>query len=378
MRLAGRCPNRTKKTDDIKQSCKPKMVKLFNPSATTQISTFFNQIESVFDQAVQVVGGATDRFYRLGSQTIRLSFAGDRLIPSFTQALAHLETDATDTPDLTFCLWDGESTGTTLPPPPWSQDAYGQHGEITGFNTERFRVAYEIVGGVLQLLDIERGRGYVFARAAEGIPQWMLGAPLRSLLHWGFENQSYQLCHGGAVGLPDGGVLLTGASGSGKSTSTLACLGSALGYAGDDYVLLDTAAPPHVYSLYRTAKLNFDNVHRFPHFRAGLGDGDPLDGDKALMWVDSARMLNHFPLRALLIPKVTGLRDTHIVPATPITALKALAPTTAMHIYSGRQKTITKLSELVRRVPAYTLEAGTDLAQIPAAIHRLLLEELNV
>ena len=37
------------------------------------------------------------------------------------------------------------------------------------------------------------------------------------------------------------GVLIAGKSGSGKSTSTLACLTSGLLYAGDDYVLVDIA-----------------------------------------------------------------------------------------------------------------------------------------
>jgi len=53
-------------------------------------------------------------------------------------------------------------------------------------------------------------------------------------------------------------------------------------------------------------------------------------------------------------------------------ALLALAPTTTQHLPGTRRQTVEKLIRLARAVPSYRLLAGTDLAQIPAAISRLL------
>ena len=87
---------------------------------------------------------------------------------------------------------------------------------------------------------------------------------MRNILHWWAASTSGQLIHAGALGRPDGGVLLLGAGGAGKSTTTLASLGSALRIAGDDFNLVDTAEPVTVHSLYSGAKLADAARSRFP------------------------------------------------------------------------------------------------------------------
>ena len=92
-----------------------------------------------------------------------------------------------------------------------------------------------------------------------------------------------------------GGVLIAGKSGSGKSTTTLACLTSGLLYAGDDYVLADVAAEPYVHSLYSTAKLVPDNCDRFPQLRPLVSNPDKLDEQKALIYLREALSRQYCP-----------------------------------------------------------------------------------
>src|SRR5205823_136180 len=80
--------------------------------------------------------------------------------------------------------------------------------------------------------------------------------PLRHILHLWLASRGVQFVHAGAVGRPSGGCLIVGKSGSGKSTSTLATLGSELLYAGDDYVGVSvTTGGAHVHSIYGCGKL---------------------------------------------------------------------------------------------------------------------------
>jgi hypothetical protein len=209
------------------------------------------------------------------------------------------------------------------------------------------------------------------------MPYWEGGAPLRLLLHWWLSHGPMQLMHGGAVGLPAGGVLLVGRSGSGKSTAAVACLDSALGYAADDYVLARAAPQPYAHSLYNTAKLDADNLHRFPHLRPALRNADKLDTQKGLLFLHEAlpeRVLRGFPIRAVLLPRFSGQTHTRVRPASAGQALAAAAPTTIFQNRRTGPQILQMNASLVRQVPAYVLETGTDLAQIPAAILALLAE----
>jgi hypothetical protein len=198
---------------------------------------------------------------------------------------------------------------------------------------------------------------------------------LRTAFHWWFEDLPLQPVHAAAVGFAEGGVLIAGPGGCGKSTTALACLDSELLYAGDDYVLVQHAPSPHVYCLYGTAKLEPDNLARFPGVRAYLDNADRLDREKALVYFRSWRpgkLSAGFPIRALVTPRVTGRRDTLLIRTGAVEAVKALAPTTLYHLLGGERKAFAKIAALVRQLPCYVLEVGTDLSQIPVRIAELL------
>ena len=80
-------------------------------------------------------------------------------------------------------------------------------------------------------------------------------------------------------------------------------------------------------------------------------------------------LVSGFPIKAILIPRVTGLRDTTLSPASAPDGLKALAPSTLFQLSGAGAGNFGYMASLVRRVPCLHLNAGTDLAQIPRAIH---------
>ena len=339
-------------------------------------AAFVDSAFKCFQQAAARTGGARDRFVRLGEHTARLSFAGSLMEDLMFPALAHLEVPPCET-DLVACFFDSESAATPMPPPPWSRQDFTEHGEIAGFNDGCVHVTYGPGVDILNCLDCERGLAVYWAPTWRSIPSWERSFPLRPVLNWWLKSRPFQPIHAGAVGYPDGGVLVVGGSGSGKSTVALACLDSDLGYAGDDYVLVRTEPEPRVYSLYNTAKLEADNLVRFPWLQPHLDNPAALATEKALVFLHTARpgkLSLGFPVRAILCPRVTGRHDTVCRPASARDAFLAIAPTTAMHLPGARRQTVEKLFRLAKSVPCYLLESGTDIPQIPRAISRLLSE----
>jgi hypothetical protein len=336
-------------------------------------AVFFDAACEAFEKAA--AGRLIERRYCMGGQVVLFRFAGPAMVPLMTPAIEHLAAPSFAAPDLTVQVFDNRSTGGKMPPAPWARECHGRRGLIEGYNDGRFFTVYEVGIDILHMFDAKRNTAIYWVRDYQWIPYWETSFPIRSILHWWLRGRPLQLVHAGAVGTASGGVLIAGKSGSGKSTTTLSCFASDLLYAGDDYVLTDLSGEPYVHALYSTAKLEPDNVHRFPHMRPLISNPDNLDKEKALIFLDQhfpQKLTRGFPIRAILLPAVTGLRDTRLVRVGPMAAFKAIAPTTLLHLPRVTEEATRKISLLSRSAPVYLLEAGTDLAQIPQVISGLL------
>lgn len=323
---------------------------------------------TAFGRAATRAGEIT-REFRVGPAVMRLRFAGPALLEPLTRALEPIA--AGSRPDFTICCWDSASTATPMPSPYWPPTAYGAKGRITGFNTPTLHTVYQPGTNALHLFDRTTATGQYWLADAARMPYWHRGFPLRDLIHWWSRDVPLQLMHGGAVGFVDGGVLLAGRSGAGKSTSAVACLDSDLLFASDDYVLVATTPPPRVYAPYSTAKLDPGNLGRFPELAGKISNPDHLTTQKAILYVREhfpTRVSSGFPIRAVFLPRVTGERTTRLVPASAGDSLAAVAPTTVAQLEGHGREAFAKIAAFVRQVPSWWLEVGTDLPQIPRVI----------
>ena len=338
---------------------------------------FFSNTYETYLKVNQQVGGSIDKFYDLHGHLLQLSFLGRALVPKLTAALAHWEVETDDNPDLTVCLWDDASTGTKMPPPPWLGYAtYLPRGDIRGYNTERIRTAFQMGSDVLCTMDSAHKRAIYWTRNAEHLPQWEMGSPLRLILHWWLNQHGLQFVHAGAVGVPEGGVLLVGKGGSGKSTVALTCLNSDLRYISDDYCLISSDPVATAYNLYNTGKVREDNIHRVHHLKQFISNVDRLDQEKALFFLNEVmphKIVANFPLKAVLIPRVTGRLDTVLTQASTTAGLSALMISSMKQLAGAGREAVQVMRNLVEQIPSFHLELGRDLKQIPERISELLM-----
>ena len=185
--------------------------------------------------------------------------------------------------------------------------------------------------------------------------------------------RGYLQVHGASVGTPDGGVLLVGRGGSGKSTVALSSLGSELLYAGDDYVAVAVEPAPRVQSLYSSGKLEPYHAHGLlPHLLPLLSNAERLESEKAVLYVHEhfpEQTTSGFPLAAVFVPRVrASQRESRIVEASRAEAFAALAPSTILQLHTADSTAFAAMKKLVARVPCYGLEVGSDVAGIPGVI----------
>lgn len=331
-------------------------------------------------------GGRTDHHYSIAGHPIHLRIAGSGFAAKLPTALDHLRADADGAPALTIRAWDDASTGTSLPRllsrylhfvQMHCFDYLGPRNEMIDFHGERLRAIMHLDPVIVSVFDPVRSEALYWTPDVSRIPVWDWGTPLRIILNEWAKTRELFLVHCGAVGVPDGGVIFAGKSGSGKSTSALACLSEgSLQYAGDDYALVSVADQPYVHGLYGSAKLKGEgDFQRFGHLLPLVSNRDQLDRQKALIFLQGAyrdRLISGFPLRAVVVPRVTGERETTVEPSTPSAALRALAPSTMLQLPGDGKDVMRWLATLVRKVPVFTLNAGTSMAGISAAVATLL------
>lgn len=336
--------------------------------------TFFRSAYNCFLKAKASVG-LIDYYYRICETSVRLSFAGDALVPHITPALSHLGIPEVKVPDLTICLWDSVSTNTSMVPPPWERDRYTYRGDVWGYNSSRIKTAFHWIEFSLNMLDLETNTGLFWVEHTQGLPFWVNASPLRTLLHWWTEKNECQLVHAAAVGTKSGAILLTGEGGTGKSTTSLSCLKSGLFYLGDDFVVAQLKPEPYVFSLYNTAKLIPDNVKNFPEFSRFISHIKGPDDEKVVLFLHSGfceQLSSTMPLRAILVPRITDSRESRIIKTSSKDVLRAASFTTMTLLPGAGIKTYEFLKRLSASLPCFILELGRDFTRIPTAISGLL------
>jgi hypothetical protein len=347
------------------------------PSRTSNILAieFFQNALLAFEQAKQSSGNQTSRRYRFGSHHVELIFAGQSLVPIISPAFEHISETGKTPEELLVLLWDRESTGVNMPPVPWDVQKYLNDGEIWRYTDQRFRITFNPQTKTYNLIDLEQKIAIFQTATTVGIPQYQSGSPLLQILEWWLDKFEEYILHAGAVGYADRGVLLVGKGGSGKSTTSLACLDSDLKYVSDDYCLLTNSAAPYVSSLYNSAKVKLSESGRFFYLKNASVSPNTNDSEKTLFFIfnqEFQKTIAGFPVCAILIPRITGLPKTELQAATSAQALLALAPSTVFHFPGTENHAIKSMGQLVKKVPCYFLNLGTDFSEIADCICQVL------
>ncbi|HRF06868.1 glycosyltransferase [Accumulibacter sp.] len=328
--------------------------------------------------AAEAAVGAVECHWELAGSLIRVVYAGETLHRRFRAALAHLEVTPNRPADMSFHLWDSDSTGIVMPPPPLPQDRLTDRGDIWGMNSPRIRTAFHWIECSVNLMDLARGEAVYWVRSEETLPYWCEASPLRTLFHWWMEHRGCQLLHAAAIGDQDGAILVTGKGGVGKSTTALACLAEGMTYLADDYLVVGLEPEPRVYSLYATAKLEPEQLARFPVFLPLLTNPEQLAEEKAVLqlWPARRAQLTHsLPLKALLTPRFADAEETQTGPVSRAALRNAAAFTTLSQLPYAGKATYQFIDRLLDRVPGLEIALGRNLAGVPAAIATLLRQD---
>jgi hypothetical protein len=307
------------------------------------------------------------RGYRIAGERVAMRVGARGRAGAVLEALAPLRDDDLDaTPALEVYVWDGAGDGVSLPDSAITRREVGLPGGLGAFAGDGVRAFFQPDAGVLSVIDSPRRRAYCWWRDADALPYYEHAAPLRHILQWWTLSRGGALLHSAAVGTSAGGALIVGPSGSGKSSTALACAEAGLAFVSDDYVLVDGNDPVHVHMAYSTAKIVRASLSRHERYRAHFRNLTRED-EKPMMFMHEAaprRILTSFPLRALVFPVVAHRATTKIVPASPAALLRALAPSSILLFPLAGAAAFERMARLCRTHPCFRAELSSDPREV--------------
>ncbi len=322
------------------------------------------------------------RYFCLAGMPVKINFVGLELCKRLTRSMMHLEVPEFEdsVARLRIDLWDGTQSGVGRPfcdlrdaAPETSQFGDGILAGATGdtlIGHQSPRCA--------TVIDLVRGHAVGWVSSFDQLSWHETGKPLQPILFAWYCMQGVQPVHAGLVARSESGVLIGGAGGSGKSTTSLLCAQAGFSYLADDYVGLP--APAHgdqqAYSLYASLWLEPEHSTRFrglsPHIMEGQQASDlklPFAVGKAL----PGSLATSCTVRAIVLPRVAHRPFSTVRPATSAEALLRLAPSSVLQLPFIQPATaLERMASLVRQVPSFWLDLGTDFDTIPTLVDQAL------
>lgn len=307
--------------------------------------------EMVVAEALRAAETARRIPMRVAGTELRLEIADPGLGAALLPAINHHEIPAATDPTR-LIVWSSP-----LPQFPWGPEHLGRGGAVAGLSHGPVRATAAADGSSLMLWDAERRLACCWFADLDGVKPWDRAAPLRTALHFALAGPNRQLVHGAVVGVDGRGALLAGPGGSGKSTTTLACLRAGMQVVGDDYAAAELdGRRARAWNLYSSVKV-------------GEREGGPHGEDRRRTLIVgrdlAGAMTESLRLTTVLIPRVVNAAASSLTEASPAAALRALAPSTLLQAPYEDRPDMDLLAALARTLPASHLNLGADRG-IPA------------
>ncbi len=337
-----------------------------------------------FEEVLSLITSAdtlhTDQL-SLAGRTVHLKTPSPGLRDRFLPSLAHLiSPDDGSIPEFTIWYATNQNLASKVKAPPWN--GFNNQGYNPDLAQDEIQIFFQPWQKQFFLYSRTKRTGIYWAQTPDDVPWWESTFSFRVLFHFWTYDLPAQLIHAGALAYKGSGILITGQSGSGKSTSCLQLLRRGFQYLGDDYVWVEQGNDgPSVHTLFQTAKVEPENLHnRFRDWIPFVTNKDTYKEQKAIFHV-----LELFPgsgigqarLKAILLPRVSGLEHTSFEKTNSSRALLAMAPTTLHHLPHNREASYKKLMEISASLPSYHWKLGYDLTHFNTSFTDFSTHELS-
>jgi len=182
--------------------------------------------------------------------------------------------------------------------------------------------------------------------------------------------------HAAALYGSDIGILVSGESGCGKTTTSLSLVTNGFKYISDDTLLIEKLnGGVTVYPLYKSFNINQDTVKRFPHL---FKNGNKLFSEKGKVPIDISKLIPDSHIQSakpdvIIFPKIISSAKSNIQPIGQLEVYQRLLSQIILSIDNNiAEKQLNALELLVKQTKGFELLSGKDLYENPDSILDLI------
>ena len=198
-------------------------------------------------------------------------------------------------------------------------------------------------------------------------------APLRQLFHLFFQSTSCVLLHAASIGDHKGAILLVGAGGAGKSTTSACGISGHFSWLGDDSVIVDINTPQTVHSIYSSMRIAPEARQILEECAALEFKEDclALDGKWLYFLNESASSPIVLSLPIIAIVAISQSHSPGLRKATSIEVATALSQSTVLSLaYSGMIE-LQKIRTLLSTVPVFTMDVPRSATEVTSLLRQV-------
>lgn len=350
--------------------------------------------EAAFEKMQRAFGESMDShrnllhqsYHRFADRLTLIRIVGNKLADHITRPFSHLRVRETDEerPGFTIDLWDASETKISCP---FDSADLEEHVQQSSRHVEFGFISASLDGRYIScqrprmLTVFDRLTQHVIAcvSGTEGLHLYERGKPLHfPLLLW-HQDRDMGVIHAGLVSKNNRGALFAGKGGTGKTTASLACLLNGFDFLGDDYIAIQALQDGSYlgHSVYGSTWIMDHHLTLLPLLTPHLIEAERPESEKSLVHlfgVFPEHLARMTPIQVIMLPRLVGGSVCRVRPASKGDALFALAPSSIIILPSSGTQSLSKLAQLVERVPSYWLEFGSSLEYIPSCVEELLEE----
>jgi hypothetical protein len=191
---------------------------------------------------------------------------------------------------------------------------------------------------------------------------WERPAPLRDLFHWISCDNEMILLHAACVAHKNKGILLSGAGGSGKSTTSLLLAMSGMDFISDDYCLVDLSGVPMAYHLYSSGKFfNKDRNMYNTIIEQSKEMVYELPNNKMAVLIDEYPNIRlNVPIHGIISISKSDETISEIENQSKLQAFIQLGPSTLKQAKGKKVYLKNQISKLVNTVPLRMAKLGVN------------------
>ncbi len=240
---------------------------------------------------------------------------------------------------------------------------------------------YDEQHDILRVYDLSKKVAAIVLGTKAYLNEWDIHSPFREFFNiWALKNNAL-LIHSGVISYKSKAILLPGAGGSGKSTTTISCLQNGMKTTGDDYNLVFMKDNKFwVSALYANVKLKMSKQGKIPFDM-------PIINDWEFEKLSYAEKIIYFPpegsdiwdtttpeLKGILCPRITSENTKPNISGIRLAELvNRLAITSVMQSPYIAKEYLAKCVLLAKHIQIAYLDLSTDLNENSRLIQKWLV-----